>query len=92
MKELSDAKTLYLSTKVAQCANDPKLLHRITDKLLVNQHQQMLPSDDDHIHLANAFGSFSLIMATTIEEWSPPRFSVRGKSLLYVCLSHVRYS
>ena len=33
-KELSEAKTLYLSTKVAQCVNDPKQLHRITDQTI----------------------------------------------------------
>ena len=87
-KELSEAKTLYLSTKVAQCANDPKQLHRITDKLLVNQHQQMLPSDDDHTHLANAFGSFfeSKIdnirelfnLNVNLDEQLPPEFSLNS--------------
>ena len=48
----------YLYTKVIQCANNPKKLHSITDKLLVNQHQQTLPSDEDHSHLANSFGAF----------------------------------
>ena len=36
----------------------PKELHKVTDKLLVNQHQQTLPSDEDHSHLANRFGAF----------------------------------
>ena len=41
-----------------QCANNPKELYKITEKLLVNQHQQTLPSDEDHSHLANRFGAF----------------------------------
>ena len=57
-KELNLAKRTYLSTKVIQCANNPKEQHKITDKLLVNQHQQTLPSDKDHSHLANRFGAF----------------------------------
>ena len=31
------------------------MLHSITNKLLVDQHTQQLPSDDDDTHLANIF-------------------------------------
>ena len=57
-KELNCTKRTYLSAKVIQCANNSKELHKITEKLLVNQHQQTLPSDEDHSHLANRFGAF----------------------------------
>ena len=57
-KELNCAKRTYLSTKVIQCANNLKELHKITDKLLVNQHQQTLPSNKYHNDLANRFGAF----------------------------------
>ena len=57
-KKLNSAKRTYLSAKVIQCANNPKELHKITDKLLVNQHQQTLPSDEDHSHLVKKFGAF----------------------------------
>ena len=57
-KELNCAKRTYLLTKVIQCANNQKELHKIRNNLLVNQHQRTLPSDEDHSHLANRFGAF----------------------------------
>ena len=40
------------------CAGNPKLLHKLTDKLIVGQHQHQLPSSDDDVHLANKFSHF----------------------------------
>ena len=57
-KQLSDRKATYYSTKVRECAGNPKLLHKLTDKLITNQHQQQLPSDGDEIRLANNFNDF----------------------------------
>ena len=34
-KQLSDTKAVYYSTKIHDCAGNPKLLHRLTDKLIV---------------------------------------------------------
>ena len=34
------------------------MLHKMTDKLLVNQHIQLLPTDDDDTHLANTFSNY----------------------------------
>ena len=33
-------------------------MHKLTDKLITNQHQQQLPSDEDEIRLANKFNDF----------------------------------
>ena len=52
------SKATYYSTKVRECAGNPKLLHKLTDKLITNQHQQQLPSDEDEIRLANKFNDF----------------------------------
>ena len=53
-KKLSDRKATYYSTKVREC----KLLHKLTDKLTTNQHQQQLPSDKDAARLANKLKDF----------------------------------
>ena len=45
----------YYSNKIIECAGDTKMLHSITNKLLVDQHTQLLPSDDDDTRLANIF-------------------------------------
>ena len=57
-KQLSDTKAAYYSTKIHDCAGNPKLLHKLTDKLIVGQHQHQLPSSDDDVHLANKFSHF----------------------------------
>ena len=57
-KQLNDTKEKYLSDKVDECAGDTKMLHKITDKLLVNQHIQLLPTNDDDTHLANVFSNY----------------------------------
>ena len=57
-KQLSDTKAVYYSTKIHDCAGNPKLLHKLTDKLIVGQHQHQLPSSDDDVHLANKFSHF----------------------------------
>ena len=54
-KHLTDAKTDYYSKKVEECAGNSKLIHQLANKLLVNQHVQQLPSDDDDLQLANRF-------------------------------------
>ena len=56
--ELNDTKTAYLSDKITKCDGNPKLLHKLIDKLLVNQHQQQLPSHDNDELLANKFAEF----------------------------------
>ena len=33
-------------------------MHKLTDKLIVGQHQHQLPSSDDDVHLANKFSHF----------------------------------
>ena len=55
IKQLSNTKQKYYSNKIIECAGDTKMLHSITNKLLVDQHTQQLPSDDDDTHLANIF-------------------------------------
>ena len=57
-KQLSDTKAVYYSTKIHDCAGNPKILHKLTDKLIVGQHQHQLPSSDDDVHLANKFRHF----------------------------------
>ena len=57
-KQLSDTKAVYYSIKIHDCAGNPKLLHRLTDKLIVGQHHHQLPSSDDDVHLANKFSHF----------------------------------
>ena len=59
-KQLSDRKATYYSTKVRECAGNPKLLHKLTDKLIINQHQHQhqLPSDEDEARLANNLNDF----------------------------------
>ena len=57
-KQLNDTKTAYLSEKITKCDGNPKLLHKLIDKLLVNQHQQQLPSHDNDELLANKFAEF----------------------------------
>ena len=54
-KQLSDIKQKYYSDKIIECAGDAKMLHSITNKLLIDQHTQQLPRDDDDTHLANRF-------------------------------------
>ena len=39
-KQLSDRKATYYSTKVRECAGNLNFLHKLTDKLITNQHQQ----------------------------------------------------
>ena len=53
-----DTKAVYYSPKIHDCAGNPKLLHRLTDKLIVGQHQHQLQSSDDDVHLANKFSYF----------------------------------
>ena len=55
---MNDTKTAYLSDKITKCDGNPKLLHKLIDKLLVNQHQQQLPSHDNDELLANKFADF----------------------------------
>ena len=57
-KQLSDTKAVYYSTKIHDCAGNPKLLHKLTDRLIVGQQQHQLPSSDDDVHLANKFSHF----------------------------------
>ena len=57
-KPLNDTKEKYFSDKVDECAGDTKMLHKITDKLLVNQNIQLLPTDEDDTHLANVFSNY----------------------------------
>ena len=54
-KQLSDTKQKYYSDKIMECAGDAKMLHSITNKLMIDQHTQQLPHDDDDTHLANRF-------------------------------------
>ena len=54
-KQLSDTKQKYYSDKIIECAGDTKMLHSITNKLLIDQHTQQLPHDDEDTHLANRF-------------------------------------
>ena len=44
--------------KIAECGGDSKQIHRLTDKLLIYQNQQRLPSTDDDVLLANRFCSY----------------------------------
>ena len=55
---MNDTKTAYLSDKITKCDSNPKLLHKLIDKLLVNQHQQQLPSHDNDELSANKFAEF----------------------------------
>ena len=57
-KQLSNTKTACLSDKITKCDCNPKLLHKLIDKLLVNQHQQQLPSHDNDELSANKFAEF----------------------------------
>ena len=54
-KQLSDTKQIYYSDMIIECAGDAKMLHSITNKLLIDQHTQQLPSYDDETQLANRF-------------------------------------
>ena len=57
-KQLNRCKTQYYSNRVEECHNDQKSLFKITDTLLVNQHQSKLPASDDDVLLANNFNNF----------------------------------
>ena len=57
-KQLIDTTEKYFSDKVDECASDTKMLHKITDKLLVTQHIQLLLTDEDDTHLANVFSNY----------------------------------
>ena len=57
-KQLNRCKTHYYSNRVEECHNDQKSLFKITDTLLVNQHQSKLPTYDDETLLANNFCNF----------------------------------
>ena len=57
-KQLNDRKTEYYSMKIAECGGDSKQIHRLTDKLLISQSQQRLPSTDDDVLLANRFSNY----------------------------------
>ena len=57
-KQLNRCKTHYYSKRVEECHNDQKSLFKITDTLLVNQHQSKLPASDDDVLLANNFNNF----------------------------------
>ena len=57
-KQLSDTKAVYYSTKIHDCAGNPKLLHKLTNKLIVGQHHHQLSSSDHDVHLANKFSHF----------------------------------
>ena len=57
-KQLNDRKTEYYSMKIAECGRDSKQIHRLTDKLLISQNQQRLPSTDDDVLLANRFSNY----------------------------------
>ena len=57
-KQLNRCKTHYYSNRVEECHNDHKSLFKITDTLLVNQHQSKLPASDDDVLLANNFNNF----------------------------------
>ena len=54
-KQLSDTKQKYYKAKIIECAGYAKMLPSITNKLLIDQHTQQLPHDDDDTHLANRF-------------------------------------
>ena len=90
-KQLNDTKTAYLSEKITKCDGNPKLLHKLIDKLLVNQHQQQFPSHDNDELLANKFAEFfedkidkirSNFTINNIDEIPPP--------LDTLCLDHFR--
>ena len=53
---LYDAKTLHYSAKIEECGRDPKVLHKITDKLLKN-NQQRLQANIEEQHLPAEFMS-----------------------------------
>ena len=89
-KELDCAKGTYLSTKVKQCTNDPNELHTITDKLLVKQHQQTLPSDEDHSHLANRFDAFFKSKIDNIRQHFNLNVDSREQILSNIELSEMR--
>ena len=44
--------------KIAECGRDSKQIHRLTDKLLISQNQQKLPSTDDNVLVANRFSNY----------------------------------
>ena len=54
-KQLKDTKEKYFSDKVDECEGDTKMLPKITEKLLVNQHIQLLPTDEDDTHLGGIY-------------------------------------
>ena len=56
--ELVSAKTTFYTKKITECNGNSKSLYKITEKLLVNQHQQTLPTHQCEITLANAFSDF----------------------------------
>ena len=57
-KQLNRCKPYYYSNRVEEYHNDQKSLFKITDTLLVNQHQSKLPTYDDETLLANNFSIF----------------------------------
>ena len=56
-KQLNGCKTHYYSKQLEECHNDQKSVFKITDTLLVNQHQSKLPASDD-VLLAKNFNNF----------------------------------
>ena len=57
-KQLYADKAEYYSVQIANCQNDSKMLHKITDSLIISHHQQRLPTDNSNEHLANTFADF----------------------------------
>ena len=67
-KQLNRCKTHYYSNRVEECHNDQKSVFKITDTLLVNQHQSKLPTYmyDDETLLANNLCNFFHVKIETI--------------------------
>ncbi len=55
---LTDTKLSYYSNKINECNGNTKALYKLTEKLLVNQHNQTLPSGQEENTLANSFGTY----------------------------------
>lgn len=65
-KLLLQCKRDYYSNKITEIGNDQKKLYRLTNNLMGNNHQTVLPSHQSEKDLANKFGEFFLGKIQTI--------------------------
>lgn len=65
---LFQSKQDYYSTSIMECGNDTKRLFKLTNKLLGDNNEVILPTSDNDRDLSNEFGKYFLGKIQTIRE------------------------